>query len=753
MVKWGKGAVFILFAGIIFFVSLLTIPKVKASPILNNLELPSNPQSNSSYSVSISTQDTTSVTLFYRIMFENEQSVAMTDDGIGNDVIANDGVFSANIPPQSDGTLIRVRVEANTVDGTVNFPNVDDAMQTRGFVVGATNSSDLPIFRWYIEPSVFDDLVTNHLQDDFYVPAVIALGNQVFDNSKVRVKGESSVHYPKRKYKFKLPKNYEIASPYFDRPVDELALNVYFLNFTDLQEKLAWKSFTKFDFADLPSFYVQVNKNTTSDPSQFYGHYLLTSDYSEDWRIQNGYNTGALYKEANDKKTRKDEDFSDINSLKYNLENLQGEALKNYLLDNLNIPNIINYNAVSAAILSQDWTYYHNIYQYRDSEGTLRWEYVPWDLDNALAFTIFKDSPIANMDLDPINITDSTGEPTFKNDRFIERALFQFPEFRQMYYRRLATVYDQLFKTGELSGWYQNLYNSSQNVISEDINKWAAQKQSLYASVFPDGLPFHFYDDFPFAVNVDDIFSTIATGTQNDQVYRYGMQKYIYTMDAKRLAGEFPAPQSNSPKVKITKIVPASTEGPSYIEFSNPNNIAIDVSGWTLSGEIEFTFKQGSVIPANSFAVITDNDTLFRTSYAGSRLVLGQYNGAPLSEYSELILKNEKGELINAEETNNTIQTPITNNSSESNTLNNKYIRNFSVSDIFHNTQNNNADSYSTGVNEYNQPRYPKNTKQDNTTPQNTQSKILQKVLFAVISFGSVVIFIKITLLNQSTNV
>jgi hypothetical protein len=641
---------------IISIFATLVAHRAIASPLLSDIALPVNPQVSDFLKVTIKSTNASQVTLFYRVMFGVEQVVTMVDDGTGQDEMAGDHIYSASIPPQVDGTLIRVRFESLDSEGITKLPSEDDTMPTRGFVVGASNSGDLPVFRWYIEPSVFEDLITNHLQDDAYVPTVVALGNQVFDNAKVRVKGESSVHYPKRKYKFKLPKGYNIGPPYFERPVDEFALNVYFLNFTDLQEKLAWKSYVKFGFRDLPSFYVQVNKNTENEPSQFYGHYLLTSDYSKDWQIQNDYNTGALYKEASDKKTRKDEDFSDINSLKYNLENLEGEELKNYLLDNLNIPNIINYNAISAVILSQDWTYYHNIYQYRDTEGTKRWEYVPWDLDNALAFTIFKDSPIANMNLDPINIADSSGQGSFKNDRIVERALFQFPEFRQMYYRRLATVYDQLIKSGELSSWYQELYDSSKNIINEDINKWSSQKLDLYTNVFPDGLPFHFYDDFPLPINVDDIFSTIATASQNDQIYRYGLQKYINTMETRRLHGEFPDSQPNTAKIQVTKVVPASAVGPSYIELYNSNDYAVDISNWSLSGDLQFLFDNGSVISAKSSAVIASNDALFRDSYAGSQLVLGQYGTQELGPNSTLVLKDANGVVSKEDDSSNKVE-------------------------------------------------------------------------------------------------
>ena len=460
-------------------------------PTIHSASHPAALQPVGTVKITADVDDATSVNLIYKVMFNTEQTLAMNDNGTAGDDTAADGIYTAQIPAQAAGSLVRFKIQANNSDGLTTLPSSNESINYRSYIVDDGQSADLPIVRWYIDPAVYDDLVNNHSGDDTYVPTVVAVGDQIFDNAKVKVKGQSSTNYPKKKFTFDLPSGQQLGSPYFEHPVDEFSLNVYFLNMTDLQEKLAWMGFSNYGFDGLQSQYVRVQKNNSTDTSDFFGHYLMIESYDSNWRERTNHQSGALYKQFDDKKTRKDEDDSDIVSLRSSLQNLTGDNLKNYILDNLDVPSVINYDALSTILMSQDWGFYKNLYEYRDTEGTGRWSLLPWDLDNALAMPMFKDdsSPMY-FNLDPLESNrdplQDSNESGYMPQRFSQLAMYQFPEFREMYYRRVATLYDQIYKSGQLLGWYTELFNKSKDTINQDLPEWQDEVDAFVEKNYKD---------------------------------------------------------------------------------------------------------------------------------------------------------------------------------------------------------------------------------------------------------------------------
>lgn len=609
----------------------ITLPSISDVSLLENIASGDSPI------VSAKIDNLINAELIYKVMFDLEQTLTMSDDGTGGDAVAGDGVYSAQIPSQSPGSLVRYKVQAGNLDGQSTSPSSNESFQYYPYIVDDGQQSELPIVRWYMEPSDYDDMVTNHLADDQQFSAIVAVGDQIFDNAKVRVKGQSSVDYPKRKYKFELPPGSSFGSPIFDQAIDEFSIQVYFLNQTDMQEAMAWKAFERFGFDPLQNRYARVQRNTGSANSEFIGHYLLIEGYDKNWRERYDRDNGAMYKEFYDKKTRTNEDNSDIQSLVDNITTLQGQELKNYLLDNLNIPSLINYHALSAAIFHNDWGPVHNLYYYRDTEGTGRWEYLPWDLDNAFSTPLvggFEDITLDNLKY-PIaaEVTSKySGDPSFYNAAILERAIYQFPEFREMFFRRSMNMYDQIWESGEYLNWYDEFYNKSLETMIEDMLLWNPVHAAVLRDFYPNGPPFYFPSDFPVpGINKDNFidFYTTMTPQLNRDLYIYGANRHILNVREGRDAGDLLLPQSidDESKIVISEVNynPANSNADlEFVELYNKSAQPVDISGWRIDG-LSYTIPQGSVIPANSYAVIVKNDNAFRETYP-SVLVLGQYD-------------------------------------------------------------------------------------------------------------------------------
>jgi hypothetical protein len=88
-----------------------------------------------------------------------------------------------------------------------------------------------------------------------------------------------------------------------------------------------------------------------------------------------------------------------------------------------------------------------------------------------------------------------------------------------------------------------------------------------------------------------------------------------------------------------------------FIELKNPNNEAVDLSGWTISGGVELSLPPGTVIPSNSSLYLSPDVHDFRLRPASptgreGHYVIGNYDGH-LSNFTEILsLSDSDGSLI-----------------------------------------------------------------------------------------------------------
>jgi len=90
-----------------------------------------------------------------------------------------------------------------------------------------------------------------------------------------------------------------------------------------------------------------------------------------------------------------------------------------------------------------------------------------------------------------------------------------------------------------------------------------------------------------------------------------------------------------------------------YLELINKNNIAVDISDWTITGGVEFKFGGGTVIPANSSLYVSPDVKAFRARSASPkggerRFVIGGYDGHLSSFGESLELRDMAGALNNS---------------------------------------------------------------------------------------------------------
>ena len=585
-----------------------TPPQLKARAVT---VAPQQPDPGQAIAVSAQLPAGSVATLKYKVMFAADVVVPFLDDDASPGG-AGDGTFGGTIPGQAAGRLVRWRIEAAVGTNAFAHPAIGDTVTYEGVVVrnpGLTTA--LPVFEFFMEDSVLADLRTNHRYDNVTGPAVVAWNGQVVDNAAMRVRGNTSRAENEVNWKVELPKGRMLdMRPLMPYALDEFAVQSEAEPLADL----GWNTVNGAGARGLTMFPVRAQRN-----GGFFSvaHIMETEDGT--WRDAKGVDSWAIYKGEGgaltrtespavlattlttgcplcmpepllDKKSREDEDFTDVWQLSQVIDAPPSAAQREWILQNVNVPVMVNYMAINSVMRHADSGWY-NWYVARDTDGTGRWEMWHWDLN--WIFTTPADD----------------GKGTFltpdTSNRFT-RAMLAYPDISEMFYRRLRTLADQfLLPNGKYEAMWDGIANPYLAEWDLDKAAWGGYGPAAARSVFLEGLA--------------DRYAVIAANT--------GPGKPV------------PASQGAAPNVVINEIqyAPAGGDDAEFIELTNPSATeSVDISGWTVDG-IGLTIQPGTVLLPGKQIVFVNNDKVFRTTYpAANRFVGGEFSG-DLSNTGETI--------------------------------------------------------------------------------------------------------------------
>ena len=540
---------------------------------------PATPVAGQSTTVSATITGQNSAVLRYRLNFNTEVTVAMTASG--------GDTFSATIPAAGAGTLIRYRVEATNSVTTSRSPRVDDTTDYHGLVVPHGITSAIPVLEWFISNADYNLMTTNPTQDITRFGA-IAYGGQVIDNVEMEIKGHASQRDPKVSWKFHLPQGHELdTGGLLPDPIDEFDLQADWSDKSHGRGILAWDAYQRAGVVNHQMFPVRAQRN-----GAFQGLYNFNEVFDGTWREREGYDDEQFFEAETSafstrpinvqfsKKSPDDNDFGPLAAF-VNGVRLTGTAQRNYLLANADLPQMINYAAVTAIVEHVDSSS-KNFYLTQDPV-TARWSILPWDLDHTWS------NGCCN-----VNSTFVTPAEPGDNTSALMRAVLAQPEWRAMYFRRLRTLVNDILASGRLEALYDARLSPAQQTAALDIAAWP----------YPAGTTYNTFRT--------RLFNALAE------------RRTIFSTDS-RVPGNQPA----SPNIVINEIQhsPSGGDGAEFVELYNPNGQAIDVSGWTISGGVSVAIQPGTVIPAQSAMTFVSNDPAFRAAYSPTVFVGDRYAG------------------------------------------------------------------------------------------------------------------------------
>lgn len=586
--------------------------------------------------ISPSSSPVLGATLHYRVMFEPEVSLPMTDTG--------GGVFSATIPASASlpNEMVRWYVTAEDQDSKSSraplFQSSVNSPEYHGTVIAdPSNSSQLQVMHRFVENPAETETRSGSRGSFFH-------NGEFFDNVFTRIRGGTSANWPKKSYKIEFNDGHHFRLRAGVPRVDEINLNT---TYTDKSYIRAVLSYEHQRDAGLPSpeaFLVHFRQNgdfwnvavLVEQPDR---DFLRRWDFDPDGSFYKGSISPTHYEPSTplsrwDKKTRLDEDKTDLDVFIDGLA-LTGDALESYLFDNVDLPLQINYMATTAIIQNIDASD-KNHYLYRDTEGSGEWTMLPWDLD--LTF-----GPNA-LNTDAIVTSEAFASHPYigarpyvlassKYNHFLE-TIIETPRTRAMLNRRIRSLIDEYLASGYFQNRIDELVGQAGPDVLLDKAAWGS------AASFPGG-----------------VYSLQEAGDRIKSEYLAPRVPYL-TITEGEGSGEgaagIPPSQSTTPVVTFGAIEynPASgNQDEEFIELINSNAYDLDVSGWTIEGGVDQVLKGGTVIPAGESLHLSPNVATFRarsTSPTGGEglFVQGDYSGH-LSNFGELLtLRDSTGMLI-----------------------------------------------------------------------------------------------------------
>jgi hypothetical protein len=557
-----------------------------------------NPAANQPVTVSATITGQTTAVLRYRIDFDAEQTVTMTPT-------ATPDTYTATIPGAAAGHLIRYRVEATNGTATTRFPRLDDTINYRGLAVPSGVTSPIPQWEWFISPTDYTAMVNNPSQEIVRYGA-IAYDGRVYDNVEMEIKGHASQMDPKVSWKFKTPSGYDFDMPgLFVEPVDEIDMQADWSDRSHGRAILSWDAYKRAGFEDHTMFPVRTQRN-----GAFQGLYNLQETYDGTWREREGYDDNQFFEAETSafstrpvnvqfsKKAPDETDFAPMAAF-VNGVRLTGTAQRDYLLGNADIPQMINYAAVTAIVEHHDSSS-KNFYMSQDPV-TGRWSIIPWDLDHTLG------NGCCN-----VNSNFVTPAEAGDNTSALMRAILAQPQWREMYFRRLRTLVNDLLAPGRMEALYDARLGPAQPVATLDYSAWPYPGSPVSYATFRQRL-----------------FTEIAA------------RRTVFANDAR-----VPGNQSASPDIVINEIQHSPTAGNTaeFVELYNPGSVAIDLSGWKLAGGIDLIVQPGTVILPGSTMTFASNDPGFRAAYSPTVFVGDRYTG-DLAASEALTLTRPDGSL------------------------------------------------------------------------------------------------------------
>ena len=599
------------------------------------------------------------VTMRYRIMFNNELTTAMFDDGAHGDGAAGDGVYGATIPANlsTNGQMIRYLIAATDVTASASrwplFTNPTATEEYLGTIVNPTNvTSKLPIFHLFVAPGqmVGIDSEGGGRLAFFY-------DGEFYDNVYMELRGNTSAGLNKKAHRLEFLRGHELRHAGPGGRTRKSSLLAEKLDPAYLRQHLCFWFLNRIGVPAPYDYPVRVQMN-----GAFYQLAFHNDVIGQEQVERMGYDPrGALYKAVGNlvpgfnstgvfQKLEPDNDPSrtDYLQLANGINETSAIGVRRAtVFDLLDLPQVINH-LTGARWCSENDDVWANMSIYRDTFGDGLWRCIPFDM-NASWGQLYGAGTTLEATVDsskshPLYGGASTGG----NYNRLYDVIVTLPETRQMLLRRQRTVMDMMIQPPGTPAASRILENYIIHMTNQIAPEAALDRARWGNSDWAPGKTF--------IAGVDDLLNQFV-GPRRAHWYL----THCITNTSRPIGignnNNAGIPLTQPPNVSFSVVgvdfnPTGGNQEQEYVVISNTAPFAIDITGWKLEGGIDFTFAPGTVLPSNGVAYVSPNTRQFRARTTGPRggqglFVLGPYQGQLSARGESIMVKNTIGQTLN----------------------------------------------------------------------------------------------------------
>ncbi len=516
------------------------------------------------------------VDMFYRVMFDQEKSVQMTETPVGS------GNYKATIPESSfdQGEMIRWRFEAIDELGLQSsepqFSSIKDSHEYVGTVASNRSvQSKLTVVETFIKSPNAAGSTSGTRGSIFYL-------GELYDNILFSRHGQSTGGFIKKSYNLDFNKTQRFKWHPDEKRVKDIDLLTNWADKSKIRHVLAWEIMRESGVHGHFAFTVRVQQN---------GEFFSTADFVEDaddvYLERTGLNPdGALYKVYSNtlssgdngnsgvqKKNRKEENNQDLTNFIRGINSGNTTEQWHFIYDNVNLPMCVNMAAVNCVIRNTDM-HRKNWYIYRDTGRSDEWALLPWDLDLSQGrkwngTDTYFDNKLFSTDVIRVGTSVS-----------LVQKMWSRPETSQMLMRRIRTLSDKFLSAPDTpydQRYYERRIDEQSALIDPpdiipsdarlDFVKWGSWVQSRGSSV-------------SYTSNHRDVEDMSEGIVRWKNEYLPGRRNYIYGASAR-----LPEPQSGQLSYDSTPLIITGAESKTKIPIDGSEDLnwlakEFDDSSW-----------------------------------------------------------------------------------------------------------------------------------------------------------------------------
>ncbi len=580
------------------------------------------------------------VKLAWRVMYTPEVLIGMTP-GVG-------GIYTAAIPTSTlmAGQMLRWRIIAtdNTaVNGTSPpYLNATRWDQYYGTVAQDTIPTQLPVYRVFVSGTYAYN--NSHVidQDNVGGRASFFHDGELYDNVFIRIKGDTTRNLNKRAHRVDFNGDHQFRRAPGRSRLRELALNAEYVDPSYSRQMLSMWLHRVSGTGGPEHFPVRCQINGNFWQLAFHTEtqdFELLDNMGLDPNGAMYASVGQMASAAGEKQTRIAESSADMQNFVNAITSTNATIRRNNVFDQIDLPAVVNYLAV-ARITQEGDDVWANMVIHRDSDNTGEWRIIPFDTNLSWGQLYYDDNQAFNSVIHAANDRNKS-HPLYGNqacaveynpgtyNRFYD-AIISVPETRAMLLQRMRSIMDRYLQPpGTVNPLIESMLDAHVARITPDAvldrARWGRPS---------NGGPYGFGNQtFPDAITQ---FKNLFLTPRRTHLFTTHTSTVNVGITNARSAGIPAAPQPALVPITISsyEAFPAgsTTQNEEYLQLTNPNAFAADISGWSLSGGVGFTFKGGTVINAGGSLYVSPRQASFRLRTTSpkkgeARFVVGPYRG------------------------------------------------------------------------------------------------------------------------------